>query len=85
MPYSTKLSLSSETTKTSDTMSAETCATTASTTEVSTEPLTTYNTAETPTSDVPISTTTEGPAPSNLFLNPSFEEPSIDGEVDGTS
>ncbi|CAG7566164.1 unnamed protein product [Fusarium equiseti] len=85
LSYSTELSASSETTETSDSMTAETFATTTSTTELSTELPTTSNTAETVTSDVPISTTSQEPAPSNLFSNPSFEVPSIDGEVDGTS
>ncbi|RBR26921.1 uncharacterized protein FIESC28_00189 [Fusarium coffeatum] len=84
LSYSTELSSSSETTEASGIMAADMSATTASTTELSTELPTTSNTAETTTSDIPISTTSEEPAPSNLFFDPSFEEPSIDGEVDGT-
>ncbi|KAJ4005642.1 hypothetical protein NW766_011196 [Fusarium irregulare] len=33
---------------------------------------------------MPVSTTTEQPAPSNLLLNPSFDEPNPDGQFDGS-
>ncbi|KAJ4117605.1 hypothetical protein NW768_010972 [Fusarium equiseti] len=69
---STELSASFETTDTSVTIT--------STTELST----TSNTVETTTSDTPISTTTEQPAPSNILLNPSFDEPNQNGQVDGS-
>ncbi|KAF5675606.1 hypothetical protein FDENT_9741 [Fusarium denticulatum] len=51
----------------------------------SAETLTTTNSVEASTSDAPTTTTTtEASAPSELFLNPSFDEPNADGDYDGS-
>ncbi|KAF5576626.1 hypothetical protein FPANT_10845 [Fusarium pseudoanthophilum] len=41
-------------------------------------------TSEATTSEAPTTTTAEVSVPSNLFLNPSFDEPNADGEFDGS-
>ncbi|KAF5978640.1 hypothetical protein FCOIX_5744 [Fusarium coicis] len=48
------------------------------------ETLTTSNIAEATTSDAPTTTTVEASVPSNLFLNPSFDESNAGGEYDGS-
>ncbi|KAM0081727.1 hypothetical protein ACKRZS_006115 [Fusarium odoratissimum] len=76
---STELSTSLITTDTA------TATTSAAEISSSAETLTTSNTAEATTSDAPTTTTTtEDSAPSNLFLNPSFDEPNADGDLDGS-
>ncbi|KAJ0138238.1 Uncharacterized protein HZ326_18825 [Fusarium oxysporum f. sp. albedinis] len=86
-------SLTSTATATSDSqiptssMTTEPATATTSATELSSsaETLTTTNTAEATTSDAPTTTTTtEESAPSELFLNPSFDEPNADGDFDGS-
>ncbi|RGP72653.1 hypothetical protein FLONG3_6661 [Fusarium longipes] len=76
---STKLSTSSVTTETF--IESTTTAELSSTTEV----LTTTNTAETTSSEVPTTTTTvEESGPTQLFLNPSFEDQNGNGDFDGS-
>ncbi|EXM20305.1 hypothetical protein RAB80_003700 [Fusarium oxysporum f. sp. vasinfectum] len=86
-------SLTSTATATSDSqiptssMTTEPVTATTSATELSSsvETLTTTNTAEATTSDAPTTTTTtEESTPSELFLNPSFNEPNADGDFDGS-
>ncbi|PNP74672.1 hypothetical protein FNYG_12008 [Fusarium nygamai] len=50
----------------------------------STELLSSSVTTEAATSEAPTTTTAEVSVPSNLFLNPSFDEPNGDGDYDGS-
>ncbi|KAI1070966.1 hypothetical protein LB507_010994, partial [Fusarium sp. FIESC RH6] len=88
--YRRKLSLSSIATTTSDALLSSSTELSSEATDTSvtatwtTELSTTSYTVEPTTSDIPISTTTEKPAPSNLLLNPSFDEPNPNGQFDGS-
>ncbi|KAG5807201.1 hypothetical protein H9Q74_007895 [Fusarium xylarioides] len=77
---------SSSTELLSSSVTIETGTATTSAAELSStiETLTTSNTAEATTSDAPTTTTAEVSVPSNLFLNPSFDEPNAEGEFDGS-
>ncbi|KAF5568396.1 hypothetical protein FPHYL_2780 [Fusarium phyllophilum] len=67
-------------------VTTETATATTSAAELSStiETLTTSNTAEVTTSDAATTSTAEVSVPSNLFLNPSFDEPNADGDFDGS-
>ncbi|KAG5796253.1 hypothetical protein H9Q69_004679 [Fusarium xylarioides] len=75
---------SSSTELLSSSVTIETGTATTSAAELSStiETLTTSNTAEATTSDAPTTTTAEVSVPSNLFLNPSFDEPNAEGDFD---
>ncbi|KAF5724192.1 hypothetical protein FMUND_1094 [Fusarium mundagurra] len=70
----------------SSSITTETVTATTSAAELSStiESLTASTTAEATTSDAPTTTTAEVSTPSNLFLNPSFDEPNADGDFDGS-
>ncbi|KAF5555318.1 hypothetical protein FNAPI_6174 [Fusarium napiforme] len=70
----------------SSSITTETATATTSAAELSstTETLTASTTFEATTTEAPTTTTAEVSVPSNLFLNPSFDEPGPDGDYNGS-